>query len=163
MDSVEFNQEAICIVDSLRIDELISNALKSGSKKYRLCLHSDDQCMLHESIIVTTKEDHGHFIHKHMDTSEFNIIIRGKLLVILFDEDGNIDQAFVLEEGKKLLFRIEPNQYHLAVPMTDIVVFLETKQGPFMRNKNILPQWAKSNTNNDMYIQEAIQMLLDYR
>lgn len=160
MNAVEFNQEEVCIVDSLRIDELINNALINEGKKYRLCLHSDDQCMLHESIIVTTKDDHSHFIHKHMDTSEFNMIIKGKLLVILFDEDGNIDHTFVLEERKKLLFRIEPNRYHLAVPLTDIVVFLETKQGPFMRNKNVLPQWAKSNTNNDMYIQEAMQMIL---
>ena len=145
----------------MRIDDLVKKALLSDEGKYRLCLHPDDQNMLHESIIVTTKNDHSHFIHKHMETSEFNMIIRGKLLIVLFDEVGNISQAFVLEAGKKLLFRINSNQYHLAVPLTDIVVFLETKQGPFRKEKNILPIWACGGTDTKVSIQKAMEMIND--
>lgn len=164
MNLVEFNQEAICIVDSSTIESLIKKAYDSGKGKYRLCMHSDEQSMLHGSVIVTTKKDKSHFIHKHMETSEFNMIIKGRLLIIIFDENGNMIQTFVLEEGKMFLVRIEKNLYHLAVPLSDEAVFFEVKQGPFENDKNVLPAWVEYRINTDLYIEyinEVVRIALN--
>lgn len=164
MNLVEFEQADTCVVNLSRLEELEKKALGNESGKYRLCLHSGEQDLLHESIIVLTKRDNSQFIHKHLETSEMNMIIKGRLLVILFDEMGVICRSFVLEQGKKILFRIKHNQYHLSVPLSNIVVFLEIKSGPFDRSKNILPEWTECHVGDELYpayIQKLVCQALD--
>lgn len=137
----EFCQEESCFVTQEKVDKLIENALTNPLKKYRYCLHQNPECTLHEMIIVTTKHDLK-YPDKHMYTTESNIILRGKLLVILFSEAGDIQKSFILDSEKIFYYRCEKNQYHMTVPLTDIAVYIEIKEGPFDEKSNVFPMWA---------------------
>ena len=130
---VEFSKEESCSVMQEQISQLIEKAFANPFKKYRYCLHQKPECTLHEMIIVTTKYDLK-YPDKHMYTTESNIILRGKLLMVLFNEVGDIQKSFVLDPEKTFYFRCEKNRYHMTLPLTDIAVF---------------PDWAPNRENRE--------------
>lgn len=145
---VDFCQEETCFVTQKQVDEWQQKALSNSLKKYRFCLHQDPESSLHEMIIVTTKYDLK-YPDKHMETTESNIILRGKLLVILFSENGEIQKAFTLEPEGLFYYRCKKNQYHMTIPLTEMAVYIEIKEGPFDENTNVFPNWAPDRNNQD--------------
>lgn len=140
-DFVEFCQNESCFITEELIDELEHKAINHPLKKYRYCLHQNPESSLHEMIIVTTKYDMK-YPDKHLYTTESNIILRGKLLVVFFDEKGVIEDAFVLDPDNIFYYRCEKNKYHMTIPLTDIAVYIEIKEGPFDEKSNEFPDWA---------------------
>lgn len=143
----EFCQEESCFVTKDFLEELEQRAHDNLLKKYRFCLHQNPESTLHEMIIVTTKDDMK-YPDKHMETTESNIILKGKLLVVFFGEDGEIQKVFILDPEDLFYYRCEKNQYHMTIPLTNVAVYVEIKEGPFQNNSNIYPEWAPD--RNDM-------------
>lgn len=144
----EFSVDATCFVTQKLVDELIQKALDHPEKKYRYCLHQNVKDSLHEMVLVTTKED-VKYPDKHTETTESNIVLRGKLLVILFEEDGKIKEAFILSSEEMFYYRCKKNQYHMTIPLTDVAVYIEIKEGPFDENSNTFPAWMPDRGNKD--------------
>ncbi len=144
----EFSENESCFVTRKFIDTLKQKALHNPSKKYRYCLHQNPESTLHEMVIVTTKQDMK-YPDKHMDTTESNIILEGKLLVVFFRENGEIQNTFVLEPDNTFYYRCERNQYHMTIPLTDVAVYVEIKEGPFNENSNVYPAWAPDKDDID--------------
>ena len=84
--------------------------------------------------------------HKHEDPdkTEAFIILRGKVLVIIFDDSGEIKE-FVLLSAKDGNFGIEipPRVWHSLISMEGGSVIYEVKDGPYsvIDDKNFAP-WA---------------------
>ena len=72
-------------------------------------------------------------IHRHRNTSETMVMVRGKLIERLYDDVGNLTDEFVMEPcGKYPMIQIEAGQWHsLEVLETGTVVF-EAKDGKYM-------------------------------
>ena len=138
---VEFSKEESCFITRGFIESLIQKALENPLKKYRYCLHQNPESTLHEMVIVTTKSDMK-YPDKHMETTESNVILEGKLLVVLFRENGEIQKTFVLEPDNVFYYRCEKNQYHMTIPLSDVAVYIEIKEGPFNEKSNVYPAWA---------------------
>lgn len=144
----EFCQDESCFVTSQLIDNLIQKALDHPLKKYRFCLHHNQESTLHEMVIVTTKYDMK-YPDKHLYTTESNILLKGKLLVVFFEENGEIQKAFIMESEDLFYYRCGKNQYHMTIPLTDVAVYIEIKEGPFNEKSNVYPKWAPKREEKD--------------
>lgn len=72
-------------------------------------------------------------IHRHKTTSETYIILRGKMRLSFYDNDGKIIESVILcSDTENLGYNIPKGQWHsLDVLAPDTVIF-EVKDGPYM-------------------------------
>lgn len=145
-NEVYFNQDKIIKINDNTIRELKERARANANGKYRLCLQHSSQDNLHEMYIVRSKGDYGR-PDKHLYTTESHTIVDGAMLVILFEEDGQIREVFELSKEHYHAYRIDINTYHMQIPLTEQVVYYEVKLGPFTEESNIFPEWAPEPQN----------------
>lgn len=71
-------------------------------------------------------------IHRHKATAETYILVRGRLEVILYDDDKNIVEQHTLDlnEGK-FGYHIPPGQWHTVEALETGTVIFEVKDGPY--------------------------------
>lgn len=136
-----FNQDDVIKVDAGMIEHLKKKAQANDSGKYRLCMHHSPQDSLHEMYIVRGKWDYGR-PEKHMHTTESHMIIEGVLLIVIFNDAGEIEDLFKLSKENYLSYRMDVNVYHMSIPLTDQVVYYEAKLGPFPNEGNVFAEWA---------------------
>ena len=99
----------------------------------RLCLHESKESSVHEMIIFHSV-DGEHTCHKHLTLSESYHIIEGELEVYKYDDDFKVLEVSTLSSNDKdfLLFeKIPANIWHLTLPKSKLVIFKETRGGPF--------------------------------
>jgi len=148
MPEAIYNTKNILEVSSFDIGDLKKHALKSKSKRYRLCMHHNNDDPTHEMLIVFYKAGfmppHRHPIGK----SESYHVVEGTMTVYFFDDYGNIKNCIDLEETKKggdkpFLYRLSSNEWHMPVPTSEWLVYHETFTGPFEKDLDVeFPDWA---------------------
>ena len=158
---VDFSNGPIIKVHSSQLNELKQIAKSNPkNKRYRLCMHDSPDNALQEMLICVTKDDYSR-PHKHVGISESHHIIEGSERIILFDEEGGIIDSFILDwDSGYISYRINSSVYHMSVPITDTVIKLEVKVGPFSPDSNIFPEWAPDGNNSDetrKYINDTIE------
>jgi len=143
-DEVLFATDAIVQIDASDIEELKQKAKKNPRKRIRICVHKDKKDQIHEMLIVHEKSCYVR-PHKHFNKTESFHIIEGKADIILFHEDGTIDQIISMGDiasGLKFFYRLPPSNYHTLLIHTDVLVFHETTNGPFRTEDTILAPWS---------------------
>lgn len=143
-DEVIYSKESITKIGSDYIDKLKEMAVVNTRKRMRLCCHNEIDDKLHEMLIIHAK---GAYIppHKHISKTESFHIIEGELKVVIFDDQGIVDDVInmgVFNSGKIFYYRIKEDIFHTVIPMSDYVVFHETTNGPFVRSEMIFAPWA---------------------
>ena len=155
-DTVCFNQDSLIKVDDKLIKEIKEKAKSGDSGRYRLCLQHSAQDCLHEMFIVRSRDDYGR-PDMHLHTTESHTIVEGVMWVILFEENGEIREAFELSDKGYRTYRIDTGIYHMQIPVSDQVVYYEVKLGPFTQETNIFPEWAPQaddKENVDRYMKD---------
>lgn len=142
----DFSNKDILIVKTSFLDEMKSIVDRNENKRcYRYCYHSSPDDKLHEMLMC---QSDGEYVrpHKHDIITETNTIIKGKMLAVFFDDSGNIIESAILGNSlnEALSFRIKPGIYHMTIPLTEYVWFIETKLGPHKSTDNIWADWAPS-------------------
>lgn len=72
--------------------------------------------------------------HRHLDPNkdETFMIVRGKLGILIFDEDGKVIETTLLDAaGDNLGADIPAGVFHTAVSLQEGTIFFEAKAGPF--------------------------------
>ncbi len=156
-NEVYFNQNQVIRINASVIRELKRKAEANEKGRYRLCLQHSPQDSLHEMYIVRSKGDYGR-PDKHLHTTESHTIVDGAMLVILFEENGQIRDLFELSKDNYFSYRIDANIYHMQLPLTDQVVYYEVKLGPFTDESNIFPDWAPS-PEDQVYVKTYMKEL----
>ena len=128
-------------VDAELISELKMAAERLGSNNLRLCLHDSPGATLHEMINL---EFRGNYYrpHKHRGKGESYHLIEGSMGAFVFDEDGRIIDANVLEPNNGFLYRVGEEMYHAVMPLSDLVIYHETRLGPFLNGDSLFAPWA---------------------
>lgn len=162
---VQFNPNKVVKINQRLICELKERAKKNPDKRCRFCMQHSSNDNLHEMIIVRCK---GDYIRpdKHLYTTESHTIIDGAMLVILFKEDGRIDEVFELSKENYFSYRIDENIYHMQIPLTELVVYYEVKLGPFTDESNCFPEWAPEDTDvegSKIYMEHMVERLQNYQ
>ena len=123
--------------ETVRIDATIVARLKQLAVdeyggQLRLNLHGDAKSDLHEMIIIESKGA-PRKIHKHAYKDESYQIIEGAMEVRLYDDEGRLTRTERLEAGGDMtfLFRVGKGRWHRTVPILDVVVYKESRSGPF--------------------------------
>lgn len=157
----DFSNEELTKIKNIELDRYIKQAVDNenngGKSRYRYCLHNSPEDELHEMIMCVTDKDYFR-PHKHLHATESNMIIKGCILSVFFHDDGSIRDHFVLgkNENEYLVFRINPNIYHMSIPLSENVVFYEVRKGPFDPDDVIYAKWAPEN-KSEIYINEIIK------
>ncbi len=70
--------------------------------------------------------------------------------VFVFDGGGNVVDAGVLEAQGTFLYRIDVDMYHAVMPLSDLVIYHESKLGPFTgEGDSVYPPWAPDGSDAD--------------
>ena len=73
--------------------------------------------------------------HRHLDPlkDETFMIVRGRLGILLFDDDGVVVEKLLLEaEGENLGADIPAGVFHAVVSLAEGTIFFESKAGPYL-------------------------------
>jgi cupin fold WbuC family metalloprotein len=123
---VVFNHDSICKIGDKDIEMFKSKDI------YRLCLHESETDKVQEMLNIS-----GKYIyvrpHYHPVKTETKVIIKGKMLVIIYDMEGNVKEHYIMsnENSEDIkIIRFNPNVPHTNIPLTD-TAFLEFAPGPF--------------------------------
>jgi len=98
--------------------------------------------------------------HKDPDKEEVFIILRGKLLIIEYDDEGKVLDTCILDPGSgNYAVEIPAGVWHSAISLESGTVVYEIKNGPYepLSDKNFAA-WAPA--EGDSSAKEYIQSLL---
>ena len=77
-------------------------------------------------------------IHRHRNTSETMVMVRGKLIERFYDDNGNITDEFVMEPcGQYAMVQINKGQWHSLEVLSSGTVIFEAKDGTYEPLSNI--------------------------
>lgn len=121
------------IIDQKLLDELTVQAKANPRLRqaYDLRTTSDDksQRMLNALEPGTIMP-----IHRHRNTSETMVMVRGKLIERFYDDDGKITEEFVMEPcGQHPMVQIEAGQWHSLETLEEGTIIFEAKDGAYVQ------------------------------
>ena len=157
MEATKFNEEVLFTaddvvkVDANDIEELKQKAKHNRRKRIRLCAHKGLDDSIHEMVIVHEKSCYIR-PHKHINKTESFHIIEGSVDIILFDEDGQINEIIPMGDyasGRKFFYRLPPSRYHTLMIKSDVLVFHEITNGPFKPEDTVWASWAPLEKDED--------------
>jgi cupin fold WbuC family metalloprotein len=139
------------IIDSRLLDEISSKAKNSPRLRMNHNFHDDLADPINRMLNAF---EPGTYVqpHKHEDPDkrEVFIVLRGSLLVVLFD-DGGVPTKFVLLDRDKGDYAVEipPKTWHSVVALESGSVVYEVKDGPYspLDDKNFA-SWAPKEGDN---------------
>lgn len=119
------------IIDLKLLDDLSAQAKANPRlrQSYDLRTTTDDQS---QRMLNALEPGTIMPIHRHKNTSETMVMVRGKLIERFYDDDGNITEEFVMEPcGKYALVQIEGGRWHSLEVIEKGTVIFEAKDGAY--------------------------------
>ena len=147
--STILTQEDIVEVNHKTLFDLREAAEASPQKLARLCLHRSHDDPIQEMVICYAGKPYPP--HRHEGKTESFHIIEGRLLVFIFDDDGNVTRRIHMAPPlmpaapryrNTFLYRLSVEAWHAAVPMSDYVILHEATTGPFVPDQIVFPEWG---------------------
>lgn len=162
MSETIFTRDDVAFACYDDVQKLKEYAEKALYRRSRFCAHHDPSKLFHEMINVFCMDSYIR-PHKHPDGKcESYLLIEGELLICFFDDSGNVINQVVLSSYHKnstFFLRLNKATWHMQIPLTKYVVFLESYQGPFSRNMDVIEaEWAPT-TNELEKVQELISRM----
>lgn len=122
------------IVDRRLLEQVSSEALASPRLRNNHNIHRSDESRCHRLLNAI---EPGSYIrpHRHLDPEkdEAFILMKGRLGVVTFADDGAIAETVLLSHsGGNFAVDIPHGVYHSAVSLEHGTVFYEAKAGPYL-------------------------------
>ncbi len=152
------------VIDDTQLLELTSKAQVSERKRQNYNLHDGDHDLVQRMLNAFEPLTYVH-PHKHVnpDKREAFIILKGRLLVIFFNEEGEIVKHVILDkETGQFALEIEPNEWHSATGLEEGTVVYEVKDGPYIQSEDkMFAKWAPSEGSKDAdkYLRNCLSQL----
>ena len=143
MPEVLKNNSDILFVNNKIIEELKYEAHQSPRHIARLLMHLNHEDKVQEMLIAMGKECVV-TPNRAVGKSESLQIMEGRLLLVIFDEDGNVlkvEEMSPFGGNCSSIYRLNSTPWHTMIPLSDIVIVHETIQGPFESSSDPLPKW----------------------
>lgn len=139
------------------IKDLKIAAREDVFKRARICLHKTPDAPIHEMVIAMLSDSYSR-PHRNVRNSKSYCIIEGDMYIVIFDNSGLVLQKISIGSGmdyKTFICRLNSNVWHTVVPISEVVVFLETNGGPFIKEKEEYAPWSPEDDDR-----EGIRLLL---
>lgn len=120
------------IIDKILLDKITAEAKESPRLRMNFNLHesldSKAQRLLNALEPGTVLP-----VHRHENTAETYILLRGKLRVIFCTETGEVTEEFIIDplQGNYGI-HIPKNQWHTLEVLEEGTVIFEVKDGPYV-------------------------------
>lgn len=129
----ERNMTEAEFISQQTLDRLCSQAKQSPRLRKNYNFHASDGDACHR---LLNAMEPGSYIqpHRHLDVNkdETLAVIRGKMGLVIFDDDGAIKETVILEPmGSVIGANIPHGIFHTLVSLDGPSVFFESKGGPF--------------------------------
>lgn len=149
--STFFNSQETVEIGRKELDMLGRAAMRDSLKRARLCLHKSHNDKVQEMLIAVCR---GSYIcpHRHLNKSESFCIIKGALLVVFFDNEGKVIRRIRMgsyDSNLTFAYRSSRKSWHTVVPLSDIVFYIETTSGPFVREETEFAPWGPKENHSD--------------
>jgi cupin fold WbuC family metalloprotein len=121
------------IIDKEQLDSLSAQACANPRLRKNLNIHPSNDFCCHR--LFNAIEPCSYIRpHRHLDPvkNETFVIVRGKLGVILFDDDGGIIGTAALAPEGSVAVDIPHGRFHTAVSLEPGTIFFEAKAGPYL-------------------------------
>jgi len=150
MNLTKLNEEVFRSADSIvkiggeEIAFLKKCARINKRHRARICAHKTNEDALHEMLIAISAKSYIH-PHKHLGKSESFHIVDGIVDVVVFDELGEIVEIIELGDarsGRNFYYRLTESVFHTLLIHTDFLVVHEVTNGPFLRERTVLADFA---------------------
>lgn len=149
-------------INEIMLKNLSEEAKKSERKRKNLNFHKEDsdtlQRLLNAIEPTTYCQPHK---HENPDKREVFILLIGKLIVVEFDDFGNISDFIILsKETGNYAAEISPKTYHTIVSLEKNTVYYELKDGPYnIADDKKFAAWApkEGTANCQNYIKEITE------
>lgn len=128
------------------VSQLVEESKKNGGCDIRISLHKSSLEDFHNMIILQNKNNY-YRPHRHQRKVESYQMIHGKMVIFIFNDDGVVIESTTLSPEENFMYRIAANTWHVMIPLTEFVIFHESKPGPFLENENIFSEWAPDGSN----------------
>jgi len=149
-------------IDNTLIESLSNQASKTLRKRLNYNFHETASDPLHR--MLNAVEPFSYVCpHKHEnpDKREAFIILQGSMLVIQFDNIGNITDHIILNHSTKSFgVEIPPATYHTIIALETGTVVYEVKDGPWeMSTDKGFASWAPLEDSNEsqFYLMELLK------
>ena len=138
------------IISHKVLDQLSLEASGSDRLRKNLNLHDDyaDPC---QRLFIAMEP--GTYIRPHRHTDPPNpecfMAVRGKLALLVFDDDGEVKQVILFGDGcDTLAIDLPAGEWHSIIVLEPGSIFFETKPGPYvaMSDKDFAPWAPEENT-----------------
>lgn len=133
------------LVTSSLLDSLTNEAIQSQRKRAHYNLHPNLEDKIHRLCIAV---EPGSYVkpHRHLTPEKWEllVILRGKMKILLFDDEGIvIDRVELKHDGENICIEIPAGVWHTFVSMESGSVVLESKPGPYSKPiENDFVNWA---------------------
>ena len=111
------------------LDRLVSGAQASPRRRANLNLHTELSDPV-QRLAIAMEPDTVVLPHRHQQTWELLLPLRGRFAVLLFDDDGVVTARSVLGSETAALEMV-PGQWHAVLSLDVGGVIFEVKQGPY--------------------------------
>ena len=125
----------------LLIDQIVIQKLKEIGEvqNSRICFHKSS-LDIHQDMLVFEHKSLNPNIHRHVGDGETWLLVEGEALISLFDSTGNILLCEIMRPGN--VFRVPDGTYHCIMSLSETILYLESKKGPFLvHSSNEYPSW----------------------
>ncbi|MBE9608885.1 WbuC family cupin fold metalloprotein [Chitinilyticum piscinae] len=122
------------LFDASLFADLCARAAAAPRLRVHHNLHTQNEDPCHRLLVAIAP---GSYVppHRHLDEKkgELLVVLQGELGVLLFADDGSVQQALTLRAGTAACgIDITPGNWHAVVALQPQTVFLECKAGPYV-------------------------------
>ena len=127
--------KTIMMIDNMILDNLTALAKASPRLRMNLNFHQslDEKC---HRFLNAVEPGANIPIHRHPEKEESFVVLRGRIRVITYNDDGTILENMVLDPSEgRYGVNVGKNVWHTVEAMEPGSVIFECKEGPFVRHE----------------------------
>lgn len=120
------------IIDKILLDKITAEAKESPRLRMNFNLHESLDSRA-QRLLNALEPGTVLPVHRHENTAETYILLRGKLRVIFCTETGEVTEEFIIDplQGNYGI-HIPKNQWHTLEVLEEGTVIFEVKDGPYV-------------------------------
>ena len=143
-DNVLYTGNSLTTISTVDVDQITEIARKSDRRRARICTHRNKTDSLHNMMIALCNDTYVR-PHKHIKKPETFHVVKGRMKIVIFEDYGRVKD--VIKLGNYLsktgfFYRLDGDEYHTVIPLSEFVVFHESTTGPFRRENTLYAEWS---------------------
>ena len=139
------NSKLVPVISQEEIDKFLEIALNSEKRRFPKVLHSPGDEFNEVFNFIASDSYMQPHLHPGSEKIEIIYLVQGKVAIIFFGDNGEIQSSVTLEKGVVESIKVPAFTYHTYIMLSDVVVTYETMFGVYNPKtwKSLAP-WAPS-------------------